>query len=147
MAMAMKGNPNAWWVALTTRVALPHPQICAVLVEVGELLVALGFFAGAMVWASGQFPVARWARILNGGAIAALLGGALMTANYYLMAGETLPGLNPDNPFNEGLSIDGMLTLVAVGLLVVHVAPLWARATQRGGDTAMTSDDRRTAGR
>jgi len=55
-----------------------------------------------------------------------------MTANYYLMAGETLPGLNPGNPFNEGLSIDGMLTLVAVGLLVVHVAPLWTRATRRG---------------
>ncbi len=132
MTMALQGNPNAWWVALARRVALPHAQLCAVLVEVGELLVALGFFAGAVVWASGRFPVARWARFLNGGAIAALLGGSLMTANYYLMAGETLPGLNPGNPFNEGLSIDGMLTLVAVGLLVVHVAPLWTRATRRG---------------
>lgn len=125
MMMALHGNPNTWWVALTKRLVLPHAQLCAVLVEVGELLVALGFFAGAALWASGQFPTRRWTRRLNLGVLAALLGGALMTANYYLMAGDTLPGLNPGNPFNEGLSIDGLLTLVAVGLFVIHAAPLW----------------------
>ncbi len=130
LTMALRGNPNAWWVALATRLALPHAQFCALLVEVSELLVALGFFAGALLWASGRFPVRRWARRLNLGVIGALLGSALMTANYYLMSGETLPGLNPGNPFNEGLSIDGLLTLIALGLLAIHAAPLWARRTR-----------------
>lgn len=52
------------------------------------------------------------------------MGGAVLTANYYLMAGNTLPGLNPEAPFNEGLNLDGVLTLMAVVLLLVHGAAL-----------------------
>jgi hypothetical protein len=125
LKMAMAGNPNTWWVALAKAVVLPHAQLFAVLAEVGELLVALGFFAGAALWASGRVPLGRWFRRVNLVVIGALLGSALMTANYYLMAGQTLPGLNPSNPFNEGLSIDGLLTLIAVGLLLIHAVPLW----------------------
>jgi thiosulfate dehydrogenase [quinone] large subunit len=128
LKMAMAGNPNGWWVALTKAMVLPHAQLWAVLAEVGELLVALGFFAGAALWASGRFPAQRWARRVNLVVIGALLGSAVMTANYYLMAGATLPGLDPSNPFNEGLSIDGLLTLIALGLLLVHAAPLWQRS-------------------
>ena len=127
LMMAMRGNPNTWWVALANRLILPHAQLCAVLVEGGELLVALGFFTGAALWASGQFPARRWARRLNLGVLGALVGGAGMTANYYVMSGATLPGLNPADAFNEGLSIDGLLTLVAVGLCVIHLLPLVAR--------------------
>lgn len=132
LTMAIHGNPNTWWVALAQRLVLPHAQLCAALVEVGELLVACGFFAGAALWASGQFPVRRWARRLNVGVLAALVGGALMTANYYVMSGDTVPGLNPANAFNEGLSIDGLLTLVAVGLFAIHALPLrYARGHPR----------------
>ena len=117
-----------------TRLVLPHAQLCAVLVEVGELLVALGFFAGAVLWASGQFPAHRWTRRLNLGVLGALVGGALMTANYYVMSGATLPGLDPANAFNEGLSIDGLLTLVAVGLGVIHILPLRSRTRSATAD-------------
>jgi thiosulfate dehydrogenase [quinone] large subunit len=127
LKMDMAGNPNGWWVALAKGLVLPHASLFGVLVEVGELLVALGFFAGAALWVSGRFPVRRWACRVNLGVIGALLGSALMTANYYVMSGATLPGLDPSNPFNEGLSIDGLLTLVAVGLLLVHAVPLWTR--------------------
>jgi thiosulfate dehydrogenase [quinone] large subunit len=131
VAMNMQGNPNTWWVALARSFVLPHAQLCALLAEVGELLVALGLFAGALLWASGPFPTRRWGRRLNLGVIGALLGGALMTANYYLMAGNTLPGLNPGAPFDEGLSLDGVLTLIAVGLLAIHVLPLWSRRARQ----------------
>lgn len=130
VAAATRGNPNTWWVALTQRFVLPHTALFAGLVEVGEVLVALGFFAGAALWASGQFPLRRWARLLNLGVLGvlgALAGGALMTANYYVMSGATLPWLDPANAFNEGLSIDGLLTLVAAGLVVIHLLPLQAR--------------------
>lgn len=131
MAMAMHGNPNTWWVALVKRLVLPQAHLFAALVEVGELFVALGFFAGALLWASGRLPSARWARYLNLGVLAALVGSALMTANYYIMSGATIPGLNPGNPFNEGLSIDGLLTFIAVALFAIHAAPLRGRVTRR----------------
>lgn len=127
LQMNMQGNPNTWWVSFADRLMVPHAQFCAVLAEVGELLVALGFFAGAVLWISGRFPVTRWARLLNVGAILALVGGALMTANYYLMAGNTFPGVNPGDPFDEGLSLDGLLTLMGFGLLIVHLSLLWRR--------------------
>jgi thiosulfate dehydrogenase [quinone] large subunit len=130
VTMNMQGNPNTWWVALTRTFVLPHAQVWALLVVVGEVLVALGLFAGAVLWMSGHFAHRRWARYLNLGVIGALLGGALMTANYYVMAGNTLPGLKPDDPFDEGLSLDGVLTLIAVGLLVIHVVAVWARTAR-----------------
>ena len=123
-------------MALANRLVLPHAQLFAVLVEVGELLVARSFFAGAVLWASGQFPTRQWARRLNLGVLGALVGGTLMTANYYVMSGATLPGLDPANAFNEGLSIDGLLTLVAVGLCVIHVLPLRSRARSFAADVS-----------
>jgi len=132
--MAMSGNPNSWWVTLAKSLVLPHTQLFAVLVEVGELLVALGFFAGAVLWLSGSWsPVQRWARVINLGVIGALIGGALMTANYYVMSGATLPGFDPSNPFNEGLSIDGLLMFIALGLLAVHMTPVWRRQISQSG--------------
>jgi hypothetical protein len=132
LTQALQGNPNTWWVALVESLVLPRVPFFAVLVEVSEIGVAMGCFAGALLWASGRFPARRWARHLNVGVLAALAGSALMTANYYLMAGKTLPFLNPGDPFDEGLSLDGLLTFVALGLLVIHVAPVWRRRNQHG---------------
>ena len=116
----LQGNPNTWYVALANAVVLPHASVFATLVEAGELLVGLGLFAGAALWASGRMT-AGWARPLKPGVIAALLGGILMSVNYAVMSGETLPELNPGNAFNEGLSIDSLLAIIGIGLLVVHL--------------------------
>jgi hypothetical protein len=43
------------------------------------------------------------------------------------MAGETLPGLAPQKAFEEGLSIDGLATLLAMALVAVHVLALRAQ--------------------
>ena len=118
---SLDGNPNGWYVALAKSLFIPHAQVLAPLVELGELLVAGGLFIGAFLWVSGRFPVARWARILNLGVIMALLGGILMSINYAVMGGDTLPGINPANPFNEGLSIDSLLAMIGICLLVIHV--------------------------
>jgi hypothetical protein len=131
LTAALKGNPNTWWVDLMQRFVLPHTTLFAGLVEVGEVLVALGFFAATALWISSSFPVQRWTRLLNLGVIGAFVGSALMTFNYYVMSGETLPLLDPSNAYNEGLSIDGLLTFVAIGLLVIHLlAARTARATR-----------------
>jgi hypothetical protein len=54
----------------------------------------------------------------------ALLGGALLTANYYLMGGNTVPGLDPGKAFQEGIDIDGLATLLALALVAAHVTLL-----------------------
>ena len=51
-----------------------------------------------------------------------------MTTNYHLLAGNTLPWLDPGAPFDEGLSVDGLLTLIALVLIPVQIAAMWARA-------------------
>jgi len=118
---ALKDNPNRWYVHFVTRVIVPNAHATAVLIEAGEILVALGLIAGAAWWLIGARLPASWALALRLGGVGALIGSALMTANYYLLAGNTLPWLNTVNPFNEGLSIDGLLTLVALALVVVHL--------------------------
>lgn len=122
-----KGNPNRWWVALTRGLVLPHAQIWAAVVQAAELLVALGYFAGVVLWMSGQFPRTHWARGVNWGVVLALSGGALLTANYYLMSGDTVPGLEPSKAFQEGLSIDALATLLALALVAVHLLALRVR--------------------
>lgn len=121
---SLQGNPNTWYASLTKALVLPHAQLFAPLVEVGELLVAAGMFAGAALWVSGRAATSRLGRLLNLGVIVALIGGVLMSANYAVMGGDTLPGINAGNPFNEGLSIDSLLTIIGLGLVVIHVVAL-----------------------
>ena len=129
----VQDNPNHWWVAFIRWLVLPHAPFWAALIQVGELLVALGYFGGVALWLSGWFPHAPWARRANWGVLLALLGGALMTANYYLMNGETVPGLNPSGAYAEGLSIDGLVTLLALALFAVHLLALRARSARDSG--------------
>lgn len=121
---AFQDNPNDWWVTLMQRLVIPYAPMWAVAVEVAELLVALGLFVGAMLWLSRRFPQARFARLLNVLVLLALLAGIAMTVNYYLLAGHLLADLghlHPDAPFDEGVSLDGLLTFLGVGLLLVHL--------------------------
>src|SRR5579864_597714 len=130
---SLQGNPNSWYVALANSVMIPNARLCALLAEGGEVLVGLGMFAGAALWVSGRLQAGRWARRLNLGVMLALVGGVMMSANYAAMAGDTLPGINAANPFNEGLSIDSLLTIIGLGLLLVHVAASWARGRNNAG--------------
>jgi thiosulfate dehydrogenase [quinone] large subunit len=116
----LQGNPNRWYASLVDRLVLPHAGLFAGLVVVGELSVALGMFLGAALWLSGRLRSIT-PRVLQMGVIAALVGSTIMSANYMLMSGNTLPGLNPANAFNEGISIDTLLTIIGVGLLAVHL--------------------------
>lgn len=121
LKQGIQGNPNTWWSAVASRLVLPNARLVASFTEVGELLVAFGCFAGAFLWASGRIDRGRWGRRLNSAVIAALFGSVVMTLNYYLMSGFTLPGLDTGSPFQEGLDIDGLLTLIGLGLAAVHM--------------------------
>ena len=124
MQDAVQGNPNTWWATLATRLVIPHARIFALFAEASELFVALGFFIGAILWATGMIQEKRWTRRLNVITLGAVVTSLGLTANYYLMSGFTLPGLNPGTPFQEGLDIDGLLLLLGVGFLGVHLSAL-----------------------
>ena len=136
---SLQGNPNTWYAGLTRALVVPHPGLFAGLVEAGELLVGVGMFAGAAIWLSGRLAASRWARPLNLAVIVALLGGILMSLNYALMGGDTLPWINAGNPFNEGISIDSLLTLIGIGLVAAHAAA--ARRTTAAARSAASFDD------
>jgi hypothetical protein len=137
---AMKNNTNGWWVSLTQHLVLPNVNLIGPLVPIGELLLALGFFTGAALWLLRR-PAGRWTRFLPLGVIGALLASALMTTNFYLMAGNTLPGLDPANAFNEGLSIDGLLTVIGVGLIAAHASSLRTHRAASSADTSRADGD------
>lgn len=132
LSTSIQNNPNSWWVTFIQQQVIPHAQIWAMLVEISELLIAIGFFAGALLWVSGYFTAAHRAHWLNICAMLAITGGILMTTNYYLMAGHGFPGINASAPFDEGLSLDGVLTAIGLGLLFIHLAMLRLRGTFRG---------------
>lgn len=128
---SLQDNPNDWWVVLMQRLVIPYAPMWASVVEAAELLVALGLFIGAMLWISGGFPRTRVARLLNVLVLLALLAGIAMTVNYYLLAGHPLASLgrlHPDAPFDEGVSLDALLTFLGVGLLLIHLMAQRARA-------------------
>ena len=133
------GNPNTWYVWFLRHVAMAHCTFFGCLVAGGEILTGLALLTGAALWLAGPERLrGRWGTLLQLGVIGGLASAALMTANYYLMAGKTLPWLNPAAPYDEGLSLDGVLTLMAVGLFIVHLVAL-RRAS------AATCQDRRSS--
>jgi uncharacterized membrane protein YphA (DoxX/SURF4 family) len=144
----LRDNPNRWYGTLLRDAVVPHATVYATLIEIAEFLVGLGFLVGALLWLSRRLAASAWARPLTLAVMAAIAAGGLMTANYYLNAGNTLPGLDPGQPYNEGLSIDGVLTLIAVGLLVAHgltlrrPARLEAADQMRHGDEAGSHGER-----
>ena len=133
----LQGNPNRWYASLANSLIIPQARFFALIAEGGELLVALGMFVGAALWLSGRVQASQQARRLNLGVMLALVGGALMSANYAVMNGDTLPGINAAKAFNEGLSIDSLLTMISLGLLIVHLAA--SRAPGRPVPTAAGS--------
>jgi thiosulfate dehydrogenase [quinone] large subunit len=133
---SLQGNPNSWYVSLANSVMIPHARLFAFLAEGGEVLVGLALFAGAALWVSGRLQASRWARRINQAVIGALAGGVLMSANYAAMAGDTLPGINAGNAFNEGLSIDSLLAIIGLGLLVVHLVAFSTRSKANSATTA-----------
>lgn len=118
---ATASNPNHWYARFLTQVALPHTVVMAFLVQWGEIAVGLGLVLGAVRWLARYRFGANLVRWLDAALIAALMGGAFMTLNYWLMSGNTLPWLNAGDPFNEGIDIDGLLTLVSIALVCTQI--------------------------
>lgn len=113
-------NPHGWYVSLVTWGVLPHADLFAVAVEIGEVLVAAGLIWGAVLWVRPEWFSPRLRLWLGVAVSAALLGATVMELNYYLLAGQGWPWLKRD-PFVEGLSVDGLVMLISLALIPVQL--------------------------
>jgi thiosulfate dehydrogenase (quinone) large subunit len=121
---AAANNPRGWYAHFLTGIVIPHAAAFGLLVECGEIAVGLGLLLAAARWVGAERIGARLAARVDVIAIAALAGSALMSCNFLLMSGDPLPWLNSGAPFDEGVGIDCLLALIAIGLIVVHVLAL-----------------------
>jgi thiosulfate dehydrogenase (quinone) large subunit len=135
-------NPHGWYVSIVTRGVLPHIGFFAAATLIGELLVAAGLIWGALLWLRpGWFP-AGFRPWLGIGVTGALAGAALMEFNYYLLAGEEWPWLKTHDPFNVGLSVDGLVLLISLALIPVQLAAVRVSFAQRSTALAASNGNR-----
>lgn len=110
-------NPNHWYIGFLRAVVTPHAAVWGYAIEWGELLIGLALLAAVARWllwpldlSAGRERRLTWALTLAG-AVAALVG-AFMTFNFHLWMGAApVIGVNPANPFDEGVDLDLLLTL------------------------------------
>lgn len=110
-------NPNHWYIGFLRAVVTPHAAAWGYAIEWGELLIGLALLAAMARWLlwplaapSGRERRLAWALTLAGAAAA--LAGAFMTFNFHLWMGAApVIGVNPANPFDEGVDLDLLLTL------------------------------------
>lgn len=135
----ISGNPYGWYVSLLRGVVLPHANVFGVLTELGELSIGVTLLASAVLWM--RFPAGRPTMYAGIAACAALAGATFMPLNYFLMSGDPIPWINPANAFNEGVSIDVLMSLLAVALLVANLNALKTAAGRLSGAGARAQGD------
>ena len=125
----MSGNQYGWYVTFLRQVVLPHAGVFGWLTEVGELVIGGTLVVSALLWLlrpSGRLTHhAGWAACL------ALIGAVFVPLNYFFMSGDPLPWINAANAFGEGVSIDVLISLLAVPLLFATLRAVRTFAARR----------------
>lgn len=125
----MRGNPYGWYVTALQRLVLPHATQGAQLVAWGEAVVGVVLVLGAVQWA--LHPDGWVTTLLALLGCPALLVGAGISLNYYLLAGNGLPWINPANAFNDGVGLNALLPLICLALLGANLSALRGRREAR----------------
>ena len=124
------GELSGWYADFLTRVAIPNAPAFGYVIQISELLAGLALIGGPLLW------LFAWERLSDGVRSAVLLviaaaaiGGALLTVNLHLANAEAHPWLLPDDPFDEGVGLDSVLT--AIQLVIATVALVQLRRLRR----------------
>ncbi|WP_304458774.1 hypothetical protein [Alicyclobacillus sendaiensis] len=109
---AARGLPYGFYADLLSRVFVPHAQLFAWLVMVGELTSgALLLAMGAIAWFRPLSPVQK-------AITAAVLGVAsFMVLNFFFFQGGSY-FINPSDPYDEGIPVDFVLFWIQIGLMI-----------------------------
>ncbi|SIT12216.1 MULTISPECIES: hypothetical protein [Alicyclobacillus] len=109
---AERGLPYGFYAHLLSHVFVPHAQLFAWLVLVGEcasgaILLALGVLA----WIR---PLARVERVLGAAVLAV---ASFMVMNFFFFQGGSY-FIDSSDPFDEGIPVDFVLFWIQVGLMI-----------------------------
>lgn len=108
----LSSNPIQWYI------------VNAHTIELLQLGMAVALMAGALLWVSAGFS-AHLGWLVNPIVMLALVGATIFTGNYYLVARDTLSGLNPGDPVDGGVALGILVIPVFLGLLVAHALALY----------------------
>ncbi|HEX6510542.1 MAG TPA: hypothetical protein VF221_23180 [Chloroflexota bacterium] len=123
----MTGNPYIWYAGILRQIVLPRAGVFGVLTELGELSIGVTLLASAVLWL--RRPNSRLTLHVGKAACLALAGSIFLPLNFFLMSGDPIPWINSANAFNEGVSIDAFIAMLAVTLLLTNLRAVRA-ATQ-----------------
>jgi len=125
---------------------IPNARAFAVLIEVGEVIVGLGFILAAIVWLARWSRLSdRWRMLLLWATMLSALGATFMAVNFHLASGANHPWLIPADGFDETIDVDTVLACIQTGFFIFSAYLLLKiRREGRAANTvpAQLSDDR-----
>ncbi len=108
-----------WYRSFLHDSIIPNARAFGVLIEVGELIVGVGFMLAAIVW------LARWSRLSDRWRMSLLwvtmlsaLGATFMAINFHVASGANNPWLIPADGFDETIDVDTVLALIQAAFFI-----------------------------
>jgi thiosulfate dehydrogenase [quinone] large subunit len=119
-----------WYRQFIGRVIVPHAHLFGVLIEAAEFTIGLVLIATGLVVLLHRFIGCSHVRLLRTVAGTAAFAGFLLTMNFALANGDSLPLPVASSSFDEGVSLDTLMTLLQAAL-VVSLAGMLVRDRRR----------------
>jgi thiosulfate dehydrogenase [quinone] large subunit len=122
-----QGAPD-WYRHFLANVVLPHAQAFGYAIEVAELAAGAILIAVAVAVLAGRASLSS--RLVAWPALAASVAAVVMVANFEVANGGSFGLSLADDPFDEGVDLDTLLTGLQLALVVFWSATLRRRPTQ-----------------
>lgn len=108
-----------WYRSFLNGTIIPNAHAFAVLIEVGEIVVGVGFMAAAIVWLTRWSTLSdRWRTTILTTVMLSALGATFMAINFHLANGGNHPWLIPADGFDETIDVDTVLTFIQMAFFV-----------------------------
>ena len=134
------GSAPHFYRSFLSDAVIPDARTFAVLIEIGEILVGLGFIVAAILW------LVRWARLSDRARLSILwatmlaaLGATFMALNFHLANGGNHPWLIPADGFDETVDVDAVLVFMQMALFALSAYLVFKVRRERQAARASTS--------
>ncbi len=122
----IQDNPNAWYVSFLHTFVQPHSIFFGYAIEWTELTIGVIFLSGALVLLGqprirGESQHSLAVGFCAAAAIAGLVGAFLCVNFHFFMGGSVIPGVNPADPFDEGIDLDALLPPISLLVMMANV--------------------------
>jgi thiosulfate dehydrogenase (quinone) large subunit len=107
------GSAPHFYKSFLNGTIIPNARAFAVLIEVGEIIVGVGFMVASIVWLARWSRLSdRWRMVILGTVMLSALGATLMAINFHLANGGNHPWLIPADGFDETIDVDSVLAFI-----------------------------------